>query len=71
VFRSIVDLQGAIKRSIEDHNAEPNPFVWTADPDAILENPTRGIRALASLTIDPAVHLQPETTAQKSTVGRY
>ncbi|MDF3017055.1 MAG: Integrase core domain protein [Thermomicrobiales bacterium] len=43
VFRSIVDLQAAINRYIEDHNAEPKPFVWTADPDLILGTlPTPG-----------------------------
>ena len=49
VFPSIVDLQAAINRFIEDHNAEPKPFVWTADPDTILGKVTRGIQALASL----------------------
>jgi transposase len=49
VFRSIVDLQAAINRFIEDHNAEPAPFVWTADPDTILGKVTRGIQALASV----------------------
>ena len=49
VFRSIVDLQAAINRFIEDHNAEPKPFVWTADPGTILGKVTRGIQALASL----------------------
>jgi transposase len=48
-FRSIVDLQAAIKRFIEDHNAAPKPFVWTADPDGILAKVTRGTQALASL----------------------
>jgi transposase len=48
-FRSIVDLQAAIKRFIEDHNAEPKPFVWTADPDGILAKVTRGTQALASM----------------------
>ncbi|MGH8623247.1 MAG: IS630 family transposase [Burkholderiales bacterium] len=48
-FRSLVDLQAAIHRFIEDHNAEPKPFVWTADPDTILGKVTRGIQALASL----------------------
>ena len=33
VFRSIVDLQAAINRYIAEHNIEPKPFVWTADPD--------------------------------------
>ena len=49
VFRSLVDLQAAIKRFIEDHNAEPKPFVWTADPDNILDKVTRGTQALASV----------------------
>jgi len=49
VFRSIVDLQAAIKRFIEDHNAEPKPFVWTADPEIILNKVARGTQALASV----------------------
>ncbi len=49
VFRSIVDLQAAINRFVEDHNAEPKPFIWTADPDTILGKVTRGTQALASL----------------------
>src|SRR5215212_7321108 len=28
-------LQAAIHRYIADHNAEPKPFVWTADPDRV------------------------------------
>jgi hypothetical protein len=49
VFRSIVDLQAAIDRFIEDHNAEPKPLVWTADPDIILDEVTCGTQALASM----------------------
>jgi transposase len=49
VFRSIIDLQAAINRFIEDHNAEPKPFVWTAEPDTVFGKVTRGIQALASL----------------------
>jgi transposase len=48
-FRSIVDLQAAINRFIEDHNVEPKPFVWTAEPDVVLGKVTRGIQALASV----------------------
>ena len=33
VFHSVVDLQAAINRFIDEHNKEPKPFVWTADPD--------------------------------------
>ena len=35
VFRSIVDLQAAINRLIDEANRDPKPFVWTADPDKI------------------------------------
>jgi hypothetical protein len=35
-FRSIVDLQAAIKRYLADHNAKPKPFVWTASLASIL-----------------------------------
>ena len=36
VFHSIVDLQAAINRFLHEHNAEPSPFAWTADPDSII-----------------------------------
>ena len=49
VFHSIIDLQTAINRFIEDHNAEPKPFVWTAYPDTILDKVTRGTHTLASV----------------------
>src|SRR6478736_6795456 len=32
VFRSIVELQATIKRFLAETNADPKPFVWTADP---------------------------------------
>jgi hypothetical protein len=35
-FHPIVDLQAAIKRYLAEHNAEPNPFVWTASAASIL-----------------------------------
>jgi hypothetical protein len=49
VFRSIVDLQAAIHRYIAEHNAEPKPFVWTADPERILAAINRGKQALEAL----------------------
>ena len=49
VFRSVVDLQAAINHFIEDHNAQPKPFVWTADPEMILDKVARGTQALASV----------------------
>ncbi|MDE3114801.1 MAG: IS630 family transposase [Pseudomonadota bacterium] len=36
VFRSIVDLQSAIKRYLEEYNVDPKPFVWTKSADTIL-----------------------------------
>jgi hypothetical protein len=35
VFRSLVDLQVAINRYLDDHNADPRPFTWTATPASI------------------------------------
>ena len=48
VFRSIVDLQAAIHRYIAEHNSEPKPFVWTADPERVLAAINRGKQALES-----------------------
>ena len=36
VFRSIVDLQAAINRYLNEHNGDPKPFVWTKPADDIL-----------------------------------
>ena len=35
-FRSVADLQTAIKRYLAEHNAEPKPFVWKASTASIL-----------------------------------
>jgi len=49
VFRSVVDLQGAINRFVAEHNdCEAKPFIWRADPDAIIAARTRGFQALES-----------------------
>ena len=48
VFRSIVELQAAINRFIEEANHDPKPFVWTADPDKIIAAVKRGHQALDS-----------------------
>jgi hypothetical protein len=44
-----MSLQEAINRFVAEHNREPKPFVWTADPDAIVEKVRRGYHALASM----------------------
>lgn len=50
-FPSLVALQEAINRFIEEHkhNGRPKPFVWTADPDAIVEKVRRACHALAAV----------------------
>ena len=49
VFYSLIDLQSAIKRFLSEYNEEPKPFVWTADPDKIIEKVNRGKQALAAI----------------------
>jgi transposase len=49
VFHSLVDLQAAINRYLADHNTVPKPFVWTADPDAIIAAAKRGYQMLDSI----------------------
>jgi transposase len=48
-FPSLVALQEAINRFVEEHNRDPRPFVWTADPDAVVEKVRRGYHALAAM----------------------
>ncbi len=47
-FTSVADLQEAINRFIAEHNESPKPFIWTADPHAIVEKVRRGNQVLAS-----------------------
>jgi hypothetical protein len=49
VFRSVVDLQLAINSFVADINADPKPFVWTADPKRVLAAVKRGKQTLESL----------------------
>jgi transposase len=49
VFGSIVELQAAINRFLAEANDDPKPFVWTADPDRILEKVSRGHQALDAI----------------------
>jgi hypothetical protein len=48
VFHSLVALQAAINRFIEEANADPRPFRWTKDPDKIIAAVRRGHQALDS-----------------------
>jgi transposase len=49
VFHSLVALQTAINRFVESHNRDPKPFVWKADPNAIIAAAKRGYQALDSI----------------------
>ena len=43
VFHWIVDLQAAINRFINEHDMEPRPFVWKANPDKIIAAVRQGL----------------------------
>ena len=49
IFRSVMDLQAAINRFLEDYNRQPKPFVWTKDPDQIIAAVKRGHQMLDSI----------------------
>jgi transposase len=49
VFHSLVDLQRAIDTFIQTHNAMPKPFVWRADPKAIIAAAKRGHQVLETI----------------------
>jgi transposase len=49
VFHSLVDLQAAINRYLAEHNQAPKPFVWTAEPEAILAKVKRGHQTLETI----------------------
>jgi len=49
VFRSVVDLQAAINRFLDEHNTDPKPFRWTADPATIIAAVKRGHQVLDSI----------------------
>lgn len=50
VFKSVVDLQAAINRFMNEHNAnEAKPFTWRANPDNIIAARNRGYQMLESI----------------------
>ncbi|MEO1533590.1 MAG: IS630 family transposase [Pseudomonadota bacterium] len=49
VFHSVVDLQAAINRFVEEANQNPKPFIWTADPNRVLAAIKRGHQMLESV----------------------
>jgi transposase len=48
-FPSLVALQEAINCFMAEHNCDPRPFVWAADPDTIAEKVRRGYERLARM----------------------
>ena len=48
VFHSVVDLEAAIERYLQQHNADPKPFTWTAQPTDILKKVARAKQVLKS-----------------------
>ncbi|MDX8508632.1 transposase, partial [Mesorhizobium sp. VK22E] len=49
VFHSVIDLQAPINRFLVEHNRQPKPFTWTADPDKIIAAVKRGHQVLDSI----------------------
>jgi hypothetical protein len=41
VFRSVKELEAAIRQYIDVHNEDPKPFVWTRTADQILDSIAR------------------------------
>jgi transposase len=48
VFHSVGDLEATIERYLAQHNANPKPFVWTAQTVDILKKVARAKQALES-----------------------
>jgi transposase len=48
-FLGVVDLQAAINRYLAEHNLEPKPFRWKADPNTIIAAAARGHQTLDSI----------------------
>lgn len=47
-FKSVAELETAIMDYLDQHNAQPKPFVWTKSPGEILEKVARAKQALES-----------------------
>jgi len=49
VFRSVIELNQAIRAYLDVHNADPKPFRWTAPADTIISKHQRGKHLLESI----------------------
>ncbi len=47
-FKSVAELKSAIHDYLDNHNANPKPFVWTKSANEILEKVARAKQALES-----------------------
>jgi transposase len=47
-FKSVAELKAAIMQYLENHNADPKPFLWTKSASQILEKVARAKQALES-----------------------
>ncbi len=56
VFLGVVDLQAAINRYLAEHNVDPKPFRWKADPDAIIAAAARKGEDAAGCDRQVALH---------------
>jgi transposase len=48
VFKSVDELESAIMEYLENHNADPKPFIWTKSAGEILEKVARAKQAVES-----------------------
>ncbi len=51
VFRSVPELEAAIQAYIENHNAAPKPFIWTASAKDILAKVSKARKTLEDIRI--------------------
>ncbi len=59
VFRSVKELEAAIREYIEIHNEDPKPFTWTRTADQILDSIARYAQRS---TVNPTSRLMSRTT---------
>jgi hypothetical protein len=53
IFRSVIEVQAAIRRYVDEINQAPKPLVWAADPNKIIAAVRHGHEALDSVHYDP------------------
>ena len=56
VFKSVPELEAAIRTYIANHNAAPKPFIWTASANDILAKVARARKALDATRISGDLH---------------